>query len=89
MSEIDKRTVSLPQEYAVYVGRMVAAGLYASASEVIKAGLHSLQERDASVESWLREEVVQTYDALKADPTRVVSTEALNVNLRNHHFDRS
>jgi antitoxin ParD1/3/4 len=36
---------------------------------VIRAGLRALQERDAAFERWLREEVVPTYDATKADPS--------------------
>src|SRR3977135_1488839 len=62
-----KRTFSLPAEQADYIDALVASGTYASASEVVRAGLRALQERDAAVERWLREGVVPVYDAMKAD----------------------
>ena len=36
----------------------------------MRAGLRALQERDAAVDRWLREEVAPAYDATKADPAR-------------------
>ena len=45
MSTIAKRTVSLPHEHAAYIDRLVASGSFASASEVVRAGLRALQER--------------------------------------------
>jgi len=55
---IEKRTISLPVEQASYIDTLVASGGYASASEVVRAGLRALQERDAAVDRWLRDEVV-------------------------------
>lgn len=69
MPAVEKRTVSLPEEHAAYIDRMVATGAYASASEVVRAGLRALQERDA-VERWLNIEVAAAYDAMKDDPSR-------------------
>ena len=54
----EKRTFSLSAEQAGYIDAQVASGAYATASEVVRAGLRALQERDAVVERWLREEVV-------------------------------
>ena len=51
----------------------VAAGEYATESEVIRDGLRALMARDRAVENWLRQEVGPAYDALKADPARAVS----------------
>jgi antitoxin ParD1/3/4 len=70
MSSIEKRTISLPAEPSAYIDAKVASGDYASASEVIRAGLRALQERDAAVERWLREEVAPVYDRMKAIPGR-------------------
>ncbi len=70
MSKIAKRTFSLPREHTTYIDAKVSSGAYASASEVVRAGLRALQERDAAVERWLRDEVAPVYDAMKAKPER-------------------
>ena len=77
MSNVEKRTFSLPAEQAAFIDARVASGAFASASEVVRAGLRALQERDAAVERWLREEVAPTYDAMKADPARALSGDEL------------
>jgi antitoxin ParD1/3/4 len=42
---------------------------------VIRAGLRALQERDAAVERWLREEVVPVAVAMQADPARSIPVD--------------
>ncbi|MDQ6432438.1 type II toxin-antitoxin system ParD family antitoxin [Mesorhizobium sp. LHD-90] len=88
MSATEKRTFSLPAEQAAFIDRLVESGAYATSSEVIRAGLRALQERDAAVERWLREEVVPTYDEIKAHPDRVISGEQLLENIRQLHAIR-
>ena len=39
MSDIEKRTFSLPAEQAAFIDAKVSSGAYASASEVVRAGL--------------------------------------------------
>lgn len=39
MAGTEKRTISLPEEHAAFIDRMVASGAYASAGEVVRAGL--------------------------------------------------
>ena len=68
MSQTEKRTISLPSEHAVYIDSKVTSGAYASASEVVRAGLRALQERDEAIERWLREDVAKVYDKMEADP---------------------
>jgi antitoxin ParD1/3/4 len=65
-----KRTFSLPDEQSHDTDSLVASGTYATGSEVVRAGLRALQERDAAVETWRRDEVVKTYDAMVSDPSR-------------------
>ena len=89
MAAVAKRTVSLPAEQAAYIDAKVAAGDYASASEVVRAGLRALRERDAAVERWLVEEVAPTYDAYKANPDDVLSLDDLQQALDAHHAARS
>ncbi len=72
MSATAKRTFSLPEEHATFIDEKVASGAYASGSEVVRAGLRALQERDAAVERWLREDVAPVYDAIKARPARAI-----------------
>ena len=88
MPASEKRTISLPSEHAAFIDSQVASGAYATASEVVRAGLRALQERDAAVERWLREEVVPTYDAMKADPSRGVPAEQAFAEVRAHHAKR-
>jgi antitoxin ParD1/3/4 len=88
MAAVEKRTVSLPAEQASYIDALVARGTYASASEVVRAGLRALQERDAAMERWLREEVVPVHDAMQADPGRAIPAEQVFRRLRAHHGKR-
>lgn len=88
MSTIQKRTVSLPGEQAGFIDKMVASGAYASGSEVVRAGIRALQERDAAVERWLREEVAPVHDAMQVDPGRARSLEDVFADIREHHAKR-
>lgn len=65
-------SVTLPIEMADMVRAKVERGDYASESEVIREGLRAMQEKDAAIERWLREEVVPAYDAYMADSSRGV-----------------
>ena len=59
----------------------VATGEYETESEVIRDGLRVLIARDRAVESWLIEQVVPAYDALKADPCRAVTVNQIRARL--------
>lgn len=85
MSTIEKRTISLPSEHATFIDAKVASGAYASASEVVRAGLRALQERDEAVERWLRDEVAPTYDRMQSDPKRGVSASKVFNDIRARH----
>jgi antitoxin ParD1/3/4 len=87
MAAIEKRTFSLPAEHTAYIDAQVASGAFASGSEVVRAGLRALQERDAAVERWLREEVA-TYDAMQADPARALPATAVFDEIRARHAAR-
>jgi antitoxin ParD1/3/4 len=88
MPSPEKRTFSLPTEQASYIDTLVASGTYASGSEVVRAGLRALQERDAAVEKWLREQVINVYDAMQAEPGRAISAEQVFATVRARHADR-
>ncbi len=68
MRSTQQFSITLPNEMADLVRAKVAAGEYATESEVIRDGLRTLLVRDRVVETWLREQVVPAYDALRANP---------------------
>jgi len=78
-------SITLPTEMADTIKAKVAAGEYASESEVIRDGMRALMARDRAVENWLLEQVVPAYDALKADPTRAHSVEQVRARLAAEH----
>lgn len=68
MSNVEKRTFTLAREHAEFVDQQVASGAYASPNEVIEAGLAVLEDRQAGIEKWLREEVVPSLENLDKHP---------------------
>lgn len=85
MRSTQQFSITLPNEMADAVRAKVAAGEYATESEVIRDGLRALLARDRAVEDWLRGDVASTYDALKAEPTRAVSVERVKARLAAVH----
>jgi antitoxin ParD1/3/4 len=75
MFTIEKRTISLPSDRAAFIDAKEIGGDYASASEVVRAGLRALKERDEAMEQWLRKEVAATFDAMQADPSRGIDAD--------------
>lgn len=88
MSAPAKRTFSLPVEQADYIDDLVKSGSYASASEVVRAGVRALQERDAAVERWLREQVVPVCEEMAADPSRGIEAQEVFAAVRERHAER-
>lgn len=78
-------STTLPNEMADIVKTKVAAGEYATESEVIWDGLRILMARDRAMENWLRQEVATAYDALKADPARAVTVDQVRATLAAAH----
>jgi antitoxin ParD1/3/4 len=85
----EKRTFTLPPEHVVFIEAQVASGSYASASDVVRAGLQALQERDAAEERWLKEEVAPVYDAMQADPGRAQTLDAVFATIRARNERRT
>jgi antitoxin ParD1/3/4 len=88
MRTTQQLSITLPTEMAQKVKARVASGDYASESEVIREGLRALDERDALVEKWLREEVLPTYDAIKAGLEPTHRFEDVRARL-NKHMDEA
>jgi antitoxin ParD1/3/4 len=89
MAKVAKRTFSPPPEQAAYIDAKVEDGAYASGSEVVRAGLRALQERDAAVERWLSEEVAPVYDAMQANPKRGLSARSVFTEVRTRYTKRT
>jgi len=81
MRTTQQLSITLPNEMADAVKSKVAAGEYASESEVIRDGLRVLMARDRAVENWLHEQVGPAYDALKADPSRAITVDQVRARL--------
>jgi putative addiction module CopG family antidote len=81
MRSTQQFSITLPNEMADVVKAKVAAGEYATESEVIRDGLRVLLARDRAVESWLKDQVGPAYDALKADPSRAVTVDQVRARL--------
>lgn len=88
MAPIKKRAFDLPPEQSDYIDHLVKSGTYASANDVISAGLNAIQNQQESLERWLREDVPPVYDAMKKKPDRAIPAEAAFARLRAHHEAR-
>ncbi|PFG09226.1 ribbon-helix-helix domain-containing protein [Marinobacter sp. LV10MA510-1] len=78
-------SITLPNQMADVVKAKVAAGEYATESEVIRDGLRALLARDRALENWLVGQVAPAYDALKADPTRALNVDQVRARLSAEH----
>jgi putative addiction module CopG family antidote len=76
---------TLPNEMADAVRAKVAAGDYATESEVIRDGLRALLARGQAVENWLRKDVASAYDKLKASPSRALAVGDVKARLATAH----
>lgn len=85
MRTTQQLSITLPNEMADAVKSKVAAGEYATESEVIRDGLRVLMARDRAVENWLHEQVGPAYDALKADPSRAITVVQVRARLAAEH----
>lgn len=88
MSANAERTFSLPAEQSVYIDTLVQSGRYATGSEVVREGLRALEERDAVIERWLREDVVPVVIAMRADPSRALAIDQVFEGIRALHAAR-
>ncbi len=75
MAATQQFNITLPLDLAQAIEDKVQSGAYASVSEVVSEGLHTLLERDAAFEQWLRDEVLVGHQEYLADPSQGVPVE--------------
>ena len=85
MRTTQQLSITLPKDMADAIKSKVAAGEYASESEVIRDGMRVLMARDRAVESWLRDQVGPAFDAIQADPSRAVTVDQVRARLSLAH----
>lgn len=85
MRSTQQFSITLPNEMADIVKNKVAAGEYATESEVIRDGLRVLMARDRAMEHWMVQQVGPAYDALKADPKRALTVNQVRATLAAEH----
>ena len=81
MRSTQQFSITLPNTMAESVRMKVAAGEYATESEVIRDGLRALMARDKAVESWLANSAGPALDAIRADPARALSLAQVRARL--------
>ena len=74
-------SITLPNEMADALRERVKSSEYASESEVIREGLRGSVGARWAIETWLRGEAADAFDALVADPSRGVSADDLRARL--------
>ena len=89
MRTTSQLSITLPNDMADAVRARDQAGEYASESEVVRDRLRALLTRDQAVEDWLHTEVAAAYDAVAADPTRVITADDVRRRLATEHTGAS
>lgn len=89
MRTTQQMSITLPREMAAAIKAKVSSGEYATESEVIRDGVRTLMARDRAIETWLRHEVSDAYDALKNHPERALSPEHVRQHLARLHARQS
>lgn len=81
-------SITLPLDMAEIVERKILSGEYATVSEVVRDGVRALIARDAAIENWLRNEVMESVREMKADPSRGIPADEVFARFEKRHADR-
>ena len=88
MPDLETRTFSLPTVRTSYIDRLVSTGLYASAEDVVSAGLEALEDRHEGFERWLRQEAAPVVARMQAEPDRAIPIDDVFDGIRRLHRQR-
>lgn len=83
MSNLTRRTVTLGKSQSDFIDAKIASGDYVTASEVMRAGIVALAEREAAVERWVRTEVAAAFDQSLANPNDALDLEQAFAQIRS------
>lgn len=83
-----KLTIEISDDLANFAQAKVAAGDYASVDEAVAAGVRNLQEHDAMIDRWLRDEVMPTYERWKAGLEKTYTADEVFDKLENRIRER-
>jgi antitoxin ParD1/3/4 len=89
MSTLTRRTVTLSKVQSDFIDDRIARGDFVSASEVVRAGLTALSQREAEVAHWLAHDVAKTFDRSTQHPDDYVELDAAFATIRAAKSDRS
>lgn len=84
MSNPKALSITLPQDLADMVEAKVKSGEFENESAVVAEGLRVIADHDLSIEKWLVDEVVPTYDAMTASPQTALTAEETWLQLEQH-----
>lgn len=75
MSALKETNIRLPEELVDRVRDKVRSGRYESESDVIAESLAALDDRDAELDDWLREQVLPAIEEWEKDPSLAIPME--------------
>lgn len=81
----ENRTVKVSAQHSAFIDAQVASGAFASAEEVVSAGINALHGRDMDVARWLREEIAPSYHEMQAHPECGVSLDEVVQEIHARH----
>ncbi|MFM2042889.1 MAG: hypothetical protein RLY86_1465 [Pseudomonadota bacterium] len=85
MGAVRKMVIELPEDAAAEIEERVSLGEYASASDMILAGLDALSLNADEVEHWLRTAVQPSVERSRAEPRHLLSAEEVRAHLQEVH----
>ena len=80
-------TVTLPDDIVENIEARVAAGEYASESDLVREGLDSFLADDPELEDWLRNVVVPSCEQMRADPSIAKPIEGVLERIQHRFAD--
>jgi antitoxin ParD1/3/4 len=89
MSTLSRRTVTISKSHSDFIDERIARGDFVSASEVVRAGLTALSQREAEVTHWLTHDVAKTFDRSVESPKDHIELDAAFAIIRASKSDQS